>query len=218
MLPHHCWGRKQVPCCRSLVSIIHRKTRLKIRVRMKERKQREEKSFFHSLLSCRAHIFFDLPRTRSNMTGAIGNRLAPLWVALEKAMVLSSKDATSCYYSCFPNHLRRNLCCIITICKSLNIWCRKLITVSIFHSVVSDGICVAILHLQQSSKASMLNTVKRDGPTVWSFVSLRCLRELWSRITSRGVLTDLLNSHPSSWSSLIKSHMLPWFAHHGYTT
>lgn len=141
--------RTAVPRSRSPVPSINRETRLKIRAGTKERKPREGKGRFHALPACRAHALSELPCPRSESAGAVGNQPAPLRVTLGEAAVLPSKDSTSCCSSSFPNRLRRDLRCIITTCKDLNIWCRNLITVSIFHSVVSDGIFVAILQPQR---------------------------------------------------------------------
>lgn len=125
--------RTTVPRSRSPVPSINRETRLKIRAGTKGTQATGR----------------ERPCPRSESAGAVGNQPAPLRVTLGEAAVLPSKDSTSCCSSSCPNRLRRDLRCIITTCKDLNIWCRSLITVSIFHSVVSDGIFVAILQPQR---------------------------------------------------------------------
>lgn len=113
-----------------------------------------------------------------------------LWFMLEKATAHSAKIITSCWYFCSPNHRPRNPGCIITICKIHNIWCRKLITVSIFHCVVSDGIIESVLQLWLRSNASMLDTNSSNRPSLLHHSWLLCLSYvflcLWSSVTSRG--------------------------------
>lgn len=103
------------------------------------------------------------PSIPSRMTiGAVRNQPASLRFVLENSL---SKTITSCRDSCSPNHLPRNPGCIITICKNQNIWYRKLITVSIFHCGVSNGIIAIFLQLRLRSNASMLDSAGSHRPT-----------------------------------------------------
>lgn len=126
---------------------------LKIRLSVKKAEQIKGYSICFIIARVVYIYIFVSPSIPLRMTiGAVRNQPVSLRFVLKNSL---SKTITSCRDSCSPNHLPRNSGCIITICKNQNIWYRKLITVSIFHCGVSDGIIAIFLQLRLRNNASI---------------------------------------------------------------
>ena len=169
-LSHPHWAQKQTPGCRSVTE--HLSPRPRIRVALKDRKQKEEQGPSHLLLSFQAHVICECPSKVTSeawsqpfSSGHVGESYGSLQ---RKRHILQgfplswSSARESVQHSNYmqkPEHMVQNL-----------------ITISIFNAVVSDGILVASVQLRQKSGPRPLNIVNSDVPTRRSFILLQCPR------------------------------------------
>lgn len=142
MLSHHHWGAKRSPSPGFVIS--HRNSYQvgwESGRKWKQASKKKEKGG----PPCQVQIFFENPSFYTN-DDRCSRKLTCLSLGrVGESCGSSSKILTSPCYSSSPNHLPRNLCCIIAVCKNQNIWYGKLITDQYFTLLSVDGIFMAIL-------------------------------------------------------------------------